>query len=375
MRICVDGVGISHMYGTGLYSYTYELLNSLFQNNPDSYYDILWDDSLLIEKWQENKTLSYLSLNLNRIKNEYSNLQEHILHNKVDIYHSPNNGFSLPLNKYCKYVITVHDLLPLNNKHYVDKKYLNKFNEVFPSATQNADKIIAVSNFVKDELICNFDVLKEKIEVIYPIVSSQFKKKDSIYSRNILKNKYKIEGDFLLYAGSIHPRKNLSQLVQVFKEILEYKTDIKLVIAGKIDGKREAHYLDIKYLAQKLGIESYIIFTGTVEYNDMPYLYSMAKCAINLSDYEGFPMSSVEAMRCEVPLICSISSSFKEVLGNGALFIDDIKDKNQIKEVILDVLYNDNYREYIIKKGNNCSANYSDYGAIKKMIEVYQSLV
>ncbi|SHH00126.1 glycosyltransferase family 4 protein [Tepidibacter thalassicus] len=374
MRICIDSLAITKLYGTGLYSYNFELLNNLFEIYPQPKYNLIWEEDVHVKEWDKYKNITYVDLNLNRKYNEYSNLEKYIKNNNVYIYHSINNGFSIPLRKNCKQVITVHDLIPVTHKEYADNKYLEKFTTVFPRVVEKSDKIIAVSNFVKREIIDNFDVSKEKIEVIYPGCSNIFKPMKKEICKEFIKVKYKIRGDYLLYVGSIHKRKNLDELIEIFKEVVKYNKYLKLVIVGKCNGKREVYYYKLKVLVNDLGLEDKVIFTGIVDYKDMPYFYNGSELVVNLSDYEGFPLSSIEAMACQKLVICFNTSSFYEVLGEGCILVDK-KERKIIRDIILEIINNKESVKNIEEKGKRISEKYNWDISNKKLVDVYESIV
>lgn len=374
MKVCIDGLGISKLHGTGLYSYTYELLDNLFQIYPQPHYNLVWDDSPPVKSWSNHKNIDYVKLELNRIKNDYSSLEEYMESRNIKLYHSPNNGLSIPGHKVTKYIMTVHDLMPLSHKEYVDSKYSEKFIKMFPHAVVKCDKIIATSHFIKNEILRYFPVSNEKIIEIYPGCSMRFIPMEIQKCKNILKEKYNITNDYLLYAGSIHPRKNIPILLRAFKIISgQLDKDLKLVIAGRYDGKRREYYLKLKSICRQLSIEDSVIFTGTIEYEDMPYLYNGAWCFINLSSYEGFPMSTIESMACGTPVICSKFSSFKETAADGAVYAGP-ENEEVLSELILKIINDKNYRKSIIEKGKEQSKKYNWDTSIKKLISVYESI-
>ncbi len=373
MKICIDSLAITKLHGTGLCSYNFEFINNLMQIYPQPKYDLICDEDIQIPMWDKYRNITYTRLNLNRRQNNYINLEEYIKNNNIHIYHSPNNGLSIPFKKHCKQVITVHDLIPVMNKEYADQKYLKKFMDIFPRAIEESDKIIAVSNFIKKGIMDNFNICEDKIEVIYPGCSDIFRPIKKEECKVVIQNKYKINRDYLLCVGSIHKRKNLEKIFEIFKEIKKANHNLKLVIVGKCDGKREAYYYGLKVLARNFGIEDSVIFTGVVEYADMPYFYNGSKLVLNLSDYEGFPMSSIEAMACKKAVICSNSSSFKEVLGNEAILLNP-NDKMLIKDIILEIINNKEYRINIEQEGKIQSEKYIWDDSNKKLVNVYESI-
>ncbi|MCY6483163.1 glycosyltransferase family 1 protein [Clostridium aestuarii] len=375
MKICIDGIGLSNLKGTSLYSYTSEFLNNLFEMYLQPEYQVVWGKSKYITSLGEKNKLSYLNLEMNRAKNDYRKLEQHIKKDNVKLYHSLNNGFSIPFEKNCKNVSTIYDLSPMENMLFTDKKYYEKFMTVFPNTVEKSDKIIVVSNFIKKQIIKYFHIDENNIKVIYPGCSKQFEPIEYEVCKKVLKNNYNIEGDFLLYVGSVHQRKNLHILFKVLKQIKEYRytKDIKLVILGKYDGKREEYYSKLKILAEHLKIKDSIIFTGTVDYKDVKYFYNAAQCLINLSQYDGFPLSVLEAMACKTPVICNNNDLFKEVVGEGGILVD-IDDEMYMKDAVLETLLNKNYRNFVGESGKKQSEKYKWSNSIEKTIEIYESL-
>ncbi|MEL7597783.1 MAG: glycosyltransferase family 1 protein, partial [Clostridiaceae bacterium] len=182
-----------------------------------------------------------------------------------------------------------------------------------------------------------------------------------------------IQGEFLLYVGSIHPRKNLHVLLNILKEIKKYDCtrDMKLVIVGKYDGKRYEYYSKLRTMLRFLSIEDSVVFTGVVEYENMIYFYNGAECLINLSLYDGFPLSVLEAMACKAPVICNDNSLFEEIIKDGGILVD-YHDETYIKEAILELLLNSNFRISIAEKGRQLSKIYTWKKAIQKTVEIYK---
>lgn len=373
MNICIDGLSVSHLRGTGYYSYAYGILSSLFEIYPQPKYELLWDNDSAISNWQKYKNVSYLNLGINRKDNDYILVEKHLKNSKTDLYYSPNNGLSIPQKKVCKYIMTVHDLSSVSCSNLVDKKYYNKFVTLFPDAVKKADCIIAVSNFIKSELIKFYKIPEKKIEVIYPASSQIFKPlNDLITAREVLKNRYHVEDSFILYAGSIHPRKNLDILIKSFKMLSSDIQDIKLVIVGNHKAKRKEYYLALINLIHELQLQDKVIFTGTVEYIDMPLFYNCAECAVNLSSYEGFPITTIEASACNCPVVCFRSPCFEEINLPNAVFLDELHVR-LLKNTLTNILIVNQNRASDKKQFLDKSIAYTWENAANKLIHVIES--
>lgn len=378
MKICIDGIGVSRLKGTGLCTYTYEMIDSLYEIYPQPEYEIICEDLEFIKQIKKRTKTSYLSLEVNRKENDYSIIEKYLTENKVNLFHSPNNGFSIPYGEApknkCRYVITVHDVIAFSNPQFVDVKYKEKFTKIFPNVVERSDKIIATSNHVKNELIQLLKIPSEKIEVIYPGCSQQFKHIEYDKCKEFLRENFNIEGEIILFAGSIHPRKNLDILCRVFKEVLNHYKELKLAIVGKIDGKRREYYLYIKQLVEELGIKNNVIFTGNVDYKYMPFFYNAAKCCINISSYEGFPITTLESLCCGTPVICSRIPVFKEVVSDYAVLVN-LKDEEEIKDAIFDTLLNNRYKNKLSEESKIIKEKFSWTKAAKKHVSLYETLI
>lgn len=372
MKICFDGIAISHFKNTGMYTYTYELINELLNLYPQPKYKIVTNTGHKNNPF-ESRNIEFVEIQLNRKENDYSPLENYIVNNKIDIYFSLNNGFSIPNEKHCKHIMTVHNLLSCSQPNYVDKKYFKKFNTVVPNALDKSDRVIVVSEFIKNEILTYYDIPEKKIIVNYPILPKIFKKINPIRSKSFIKNKYKIYGEFILFVGSIHIRKRLDILLRAFKEILKYDDSLNLVIVGSTKGKREQYAQKLKQYAKQLSIHHRIIFTGLVDHKDLPYFYNSALCSVNLSDYEGFPTSSIEALACNTPIICSKTSSFIEILGSSAAYVNN----NNVNELVSAILRISNSPNYIISKEKISQqiSKYSAENSIKNIVKVFESIM
>lgn len=349
MNICVDGYAALNLPGTFISSYSSELIKQLtMAENPHSIHVILEDNNYRSFLGKKSWYIP-VDINMYRKSSNYETLEKYIYENGIEIYHSLNNGFSIPQNKCCSYIITIHSLYAVENKGKVDEKYYNKFLSIFPQALEKADKIIAVSEFIKKELIRLFNINENKITVIYPIISSIYRPLSYSQCKNFLMNKYGIKSPYIYYCGNIHESKNLDKLLHLFKDILFKCKDLKLVISGDITGKKQEYYKELLSLCEKLEIKDKVIFTGLIAKEDTVYFYNQAKCVISLSEYDGYPLSLSEAALCKTPVICNNIPVVKEVLNNCAVTCDIYK-PNQIVDFVYYLCTNNEFRSNLINK-------------------------
>jgi glycosyltransferase involved in cell wall biosynthesis len=372
MKICIDGFELAYLGGTGLWAYAHEFVENLFQMYPQPQYSLLSYGSQIWETGRKYGNVSCIDIKFNRMDNDYKMLEDYLSRGKINLYHSLNNGFAIPGRAVCKYVMTVQDMIPISNLDFSDTKYKKRFGDIFFRSLGMADRVIAVSGFIRDELMKYTNVDERKVTVIYPGTGCIFKVMDKDIAREYIRKRYNINDKYILFAGGIHVRKNMDMILGAFRAILQKKPDLKLIIAGKTDGKRNIYFNEIKDHAKKIGVFESTLFTGTVNYEDMPYLYNGAECFINPSSYEGFPISSIEAMACGIPSMCKNGEVFREVLGDGGIYFEDEKG---MVDGILKLLRDEKYKKEITARGLEKSRKYRWDDSIKRTVKEYEALL
>lgn len=221
-----------------------------------------------------------------------------------------------------KTVVTVHDLTYITHPETMDRKTRIILKMTAKRSMKRADKIIAVSQFTKSEIIKYLGIAPEKIEVIYNAVDLTLYRDDFMPADiERVKEKYGIEGDYFFYLGTLEPRKNLERLINAYAVLLaKHKKLPLMVIAGKKGWLYEKIFEDVR----QLNIEDKIIFTDYVPTEDAPILMNGAKAFLFPSLYEGYGMPVIEAMACGTPVLTSDCSSLPEVAEGCAVMIDPL---------------------------------------------------
>ncbi len=259
-----------------------------------------------------------------------------------DVLWMPMAAMPIVHSRKIKTVITVHDLAFKFFPGMFPKKDLWELNFYARYAIKNADKIIAVSQSTKKDILHFYpNVDTKKIRVIYHGFDG------NLFLKNGFNDKKKTS-PYLLYVGAIQPRKNLITLIDAFGEIKTKNKypDLKLILAGEVAWQAEETLAAV----QNSHFSKDIILTGRVDFSALARLYRCAEIFIFPSLYEGFGIPVLEAFSSGVPVICANNSSLPEVAGDSALYFDG-KNVADLTRKIISILENDDLKKNLIEKG------------------------
>lgn len=369
MRIGIDGRAAKWYRGTGIGTYTYELVNSLNSVDNKNDYLVFMPDNC---KDSLNLNRNFIQANITEAAEgsfwDVVNIPNILKDYKIDLYHVPQNGIGLPVEKECPFLITLHDVIPFKMPETVSKSYLKIFTENIPSIIERCDGIVTVSDYSKKDIVETLNFPEEKIFVTYLANEDIYVPIDKILSRHIIKKNYSITDKYILYVGGFSPRKNILGLIEAFGILMEkYHENIKLVIAGR----KGSSYETYKNRAEELNIDDKVLFPGFIALDDLPYLYNASELFIYPSFYEGFGLPPIEAMACGVPVIASDTTSIPEIAGDSARLIDP-QNTSDMAEAMLNVLQDEDLRNELIQKGLKRSRQLSWKNTAKQMLNVYE---
>jgi len=284
---------------------------------------------------------------------------------KIDLMHFPH--FNVPIFTPSKYVVTIHDLIPFYfpsraatqlNPILYKIKYLG-YKLVIRRALKKSRKIIAVSNFTKNDILKNFPKIKaDKITVIY---------EGSDFYQNIKsENANDRVNDYILYIGNAYPHKNLQTLIDAFKMATQKFKNLNLLIVGIND----YFFKKIKKENEK---ETKIIFIDNPPDQQLADIYKNALIYIAPSMYEGFGLPAIEAMSFKIPVVASDIEVFHEILKDAALFFNP-KNPDALKKAIEKILEDNQLKESLRINGLAQSEKYKWSDMAKQMAEIYNQL-
>jgi len=254
-----------------------------------------------------------------------------------------------------KFIITVHDLIPLLYPSTIkDMTTMIKWRLV-PSALKKVDRIIAISYFTKKEIIRLIGFDENKIDVVYQGVDhSRYRPMD----KEKCKERLGLNPDdkYILVVASNEERKRMDLVKRIFDEVRRRREDVKLIKAG---------------YAEKLTGEG-IINTGYIPEPEMPVLYNAADVYLHTSEYEGFGLPVLEAMACGVPVVAYGKASIPEVVGpyGNVIYSDSDNCVEQFVEKILQ-----NIDKGVDYKALERSKNFSWEKTAKETIKVYEKII
>ena len=242
------------------------------------------------------------------------------------------------------YVITtIHDLTYLRYPETMKASNLEHLKQGMLYSINRSDRIITVSEFSKRELQELLAVPSEKIDIVYNAPSLI----DEITDYSVISKKYKIQFPYILFVGTIEPRKNISRLLRAFDRLKSmYHIPHQLVLAGG----RGWMDTEIFQTAQEVRYSKDIVFTGYVSNAEKNALYRAASVFVFPSIYEGFGIPPLEAMACGCPVVCADVASIPEVVGDAAELVDPFMEES-IAQGIWRVLSDEIYAKKLIQKG------------------------
>lgn len=288
-----------------------------------------------------------------------------VIRDRIDLLFSP--CFLVPLICPSRSMITIHDLTHVVFPEKHKAKHLFIYNTLLPHSIKSSNKIIAVSQNTKQDIIKIFNIPEEKVTVIYESANDIFKPVKGSESISKIKRKYGIPSKYILFVGTIEPRKNLIRLIEAFNLVKTRKNiNYKLVIVGK----KGWMYEDVFNSIKELGLENEIVFTDYIPEKDLVYIYNGADIFVYPSLYEGFGLPPLEAMSCGVPVVTSNTSSLPEVVGKAAVLIDPY-DVKQLSDAIYWVLTNRGLRENLIGNGLRRARLFSWQKAARELSSVF----
>jgi len=238
-----------------------------------------------------------------------------IIKDQIDIYHGLSHELPIGIEKIgIKSVVTIHDLIFLRYPEYYKVSERKIYENKFRHACEVSNKIVAISEQTKNDIIHFFNIKEEKIHVVYQSCATAFNKQQNESLIQIIKHKYHLPERFILTVGTIERRKNALLILKALQKI---EQDVKLVIVG-----RATPYTDeLKTYAEVHGLINRIIFLHQIPFEELPSFYHLASVFAYPSRFEGFGIPIIEALQCGTPVIAANGSCLEEAGGPSSLYV------------------------------------------------------
>jgi glycosyltransferase involved in cell wall biosynthesis len=275
----------------------------------------------------------------------------------------------MPLVSVVPSVVTVHDLgylfYPEAHRPF-DRWYLGWTTR---RHAQGAACVIADSQATRADLIHLYQADPERIVVVYPGRDESLARVEATDVIHAVRARYGIGSDYLLYLGTLQPRKNLVRLVEAFGRLQHLTAELRLVLAGK----KGWLYDDLFARVKALGLEDHVLFTGYVADEDKAPLLSGARALVFPSLYEGFGLPVLEAMTCGTPVLTSNVSALPEVAGDAALLVDPL-DVDSMAEGMSRLFTDEELRVTLVEKGYAQVRKFSWARAADEVLQVLEAV-
>jgi glycosyltransferase involved in cell wall biosynthesis len=287
----------------------------------------------------------------------------------IRLFHGLSNELPLNIRKAgnTRSIVTIHDLIFLRYPeyyHYIDRKiYAYKFRK----ACRNADRIIAVSECTKRDIMSFFHIPEEKIDVVYQGCDAQFKQTVSESTKEEIRLKYRLPQRYILYLGSIESRKNL---LLVAKALLHIQEPITVIAIGKRTPYADA----VEEFLKKNRLEDRMRLLSNIPFKELPAFYQMATTFVYPSFFEGFGIPLLEALNSGVPVIGATGSCLEEAGGPHSIYIHPEDDKGLAK-AIEQTLTDQSLREKMIEEGKKYALLFEAEKLTKDLLNVYRKTI
>jgi glycosyltransferase involved in cell wall biosynthesis len=285
---------------------------------------------------------------------------------RPDLFHAPH--YVLPPLTRCKSVVTIHDCIHLRFPEYLPNRFALRYARAsIWMAARTSRRILTVSEASKRDILRFFDVPPEKIAVIYNGIDERFHLQPPEEEMARVKQRYQLEGDFVLYVGNVKPHKNLGRLLDAFHLVRQGGLDhLKLVVIGDEISK----YTELRRAVHRLNLHKHIRFLGFMPDASLAVLYRLAAVFVFPSLYEGFGLPPLEAMASGCPVVTSNVSSLPEVVDDAAVLVDPTEAES-IADGVRRVLTDPTLAAALRVRGLARAAEFSWERSVRKIRAIY----
>ncbi len=368
MKIAVNCHSFLKKYPTGIGRYTYNLLKNLAEIDQQNQYLLYVKRGL----FEFNKNIPIFKADNFSLKVDYFKQGPHRLLKEIDIYHSPSPDY-IHFDSNTKVIVTVHDVIFKAFPESHTSEAIEQTEKQFGTFLNKAAKIICCSQSTINDLVKFFGVSKERLALIYQGVDKSIFYPLGTQEEEAALGTLKIKGierPFILFVGTIEPRKNLENILRALKKLRLSKEFLgKLVIIGNRGWMSEG----IDALVEELDLKEAVIFLGHVSDQELRYFYNKTEVFVFPSFYEGFGFPIVEAFSCGAAVVTSNVSSCAELAADAALTVEP-NDSEDIAKAISRIIHDTDLKKNLREKALRRSQDFSFRKTAQETLRVYEEV-
>lgn len=291
-------------------------------------------------------------------------IKTQLLKDRIDLYHGLSHEIPIGIHKTgIPSIVTIHDLIFIKfpkNFGVIDRFIYNLKTRY---ACKHADRIIAISEQTKRDIVELFKIAPEKIEVVYQSCDDSFKLPVTEETKAVVRTKYNLPNQYILNVGTIETRKNLLNLIKALKNVNE---TYKLVVIGK----KTDYYKQVEKEILEQELSHRVLFLQNVPFTDLPVIYQMAAVFAYPSVYEGFGIPIIEALYTRVPVVAAIGSCLEEAGGPNSLYVHPT-DHNAMANAINKILASPDLQAEMKEKGIAYVQKFNNESISNQMMQLY----
>lgn len=355
---------------TGLGNYARTLVHNLHQYYPEHNYHLFTPsikDNPRIKPFLSNHFHIHKPNHFSIIWRNFF-MHQSIHKASIDLFH----GLSaeLPRNLTIPTVVTIHDLIFESHPEQYNPIDVKIYRWKAKHACHVANKVIAISEATKQDIIKYYSIPEEKIEILYQGCDDSFHQFISEHQLVEVRETYALPKHYLLYVGSVIPRKNLDKIVEAFR--LNNIEDLHLVCIGSM---KNDYAQQIKHKVNEHPfLQRHVHFLEQVPFADFPAIYKGAKLFLYPSDYEGFGIPVIEAQAVGTPVITSHLSSLREAGGSHSCLLHEVS-SNSIAQAIKELIDNTTKQQEMNMKGKEYIKKFEKRKLSEQLMQIYSSIL
>ncbi len=368
VKIAID-VRKLHDFGVG--TYVRNLVEQLAQLDQESEYVLLCQPA---DKSLAGQLGANFSTMVDR-SGQYSvgeqlSIPYHVKKAGAELFHTPH--YVLPGLTPCRSIVTIHDCIHLIFPQYLRRRFGHRYaRAAFWIAVHRASRILTVSEASKRDILRFFQVPEDKVTVIYNAIGERFHHEPPAEDVIRVRERYQLQGRFIMYAGNVKPHKNLDRLIEAFMVLRQDRGhgDLKLLVSGSEVSRSQS----LRRAVHRYNLHKYVRFLGYQTEDTLAALYRLAAVFVFPSLYEGFGLPPLEAMASGTPVVVSNVSSLPEVVGDAGVLVDP-REPQSIAEGIHRVLDDETFRHELIQRGLVRARTFSWSASVKRIRDIYEEV-